>query len=885
MTCTSFDRYTVNDYKTNLRFLRLILILLIICTSFAYEKFINCGAAEPCVLYDRTWEADIEYEPGGAGYILGESHATLWQLGGTRINNVLFQKRIGADEYLFDVPNGGYVIQLNMFEYYIHGINQRVIDISIEDSLVLNNFDILKFAEKDYALKKTFYIQVEDSVLNITFTPLVGESNISGIAVYSTEPDTIAPLMPDWITNISSYHANVISWAENVRDFDIDGHYVYRFNDSTLNWDTLTPTPTCITRFIDRDVDLDTEYQYAVSSIDVFGNEGPMRIASGTNRPYTKGETDVPIFDLFISDSCLDLLNRSPFSDDYIRGDFMFCDSLWADVRIRYRGGFTRNLAKKNFKINFDREERFFGTDKLNFNGESADASFIKTLLGLNLFRMSNIDASYAKYASLWLNNDFYGAFQQLEQVDEKYLDDRHYNEDDFIYKNKSSNYNLLEDYSRHWEIETGESDDFSHIQTFCEILHWTPDTNIENTLDSILDVEKVLSYYAVITLIDDNDYTVHNHYLHRVTETGKWHIIPWDLNLAFTNSELPLGSGSFYEPFNVIIGPNIFLTRLMGINSYRNRYCDLLDSLSSTLFSPSTFAPLVDSLKDHIRTDVYADYRKGFYEYNRGWEDQTNLIRDNMETRMEFIRSQIEDFREFENPTGICINELCLNNDSIFADEWGDFDSYIELYNKGDEPFNIGDLYLTNEPYNQKRFRLPLYELAPNDRVLIWLDGEPDQGIFHSTYRFSSLNTFFGLFDARDELTWFSYLKAIDLLFFPRFTNNESWQRFPDGENLWSFAPPTPYDNNVYEITEPLLPTQIAINTYPNPFNSSFTIEAPKESTIQIFDIRGKLIQEKQMSGTSVFIEFDDNSPSGLYLVNISSDGNTYTKPIVFMK
>ncbi len=222
-------------------------------------------------------------------------------------------------------------------------------------------------------------------------------------------------------------------------------------------------------------------------------------------------------------------------------------------------------------------------------------------------------------------------------------------------------------------ELETGAGafDDYYHLNQLFDIIHYTPDYRINEALDSVFNMENVLRYFALLALLDDFDYTCHNHYLHRVGSTGKWHIIPWDLNLAFQNSERPPGLGSFQRPGDVIAGPNILITRIMAVDSFRNRYCDLIDSLSYTLFDSTHITNYVDSLVNYIRTDAHADNNKNSWENNVHWDYIQLFFAGAVLNRVSFLRTQLEEFRELPNHSGIVINELCVNNTSFPDKSW----------------------------------------------------------------------------------------------------------------------------------------------------------------------------------------------------------------------
>ena len=87
--------------------------------------------------------------------------------------------------------------------------------------------------------------------------------------------------------------------------------------------------------------------------------------------------------------------------------------------------------------------------------------------------------------------------------------------------------------------------------------------------------------------------------------------------------------------------------------------------------------------------------------------------------------------------------------------------------------------------------------------------------------------------------------------------------------------------------------PAAILLSTYPNPFNSSCAIAAPENAEIEICDLRGKQIDNFQLTidnsqpAARAFIWTPDESiPSGIYLVRATTvGGQTVSGRLVYLK
>lgn len=68
-----------------------------------------------------------------------------------------------------------------------------------------------------------------------------------------------------------------------------------------------------------------------------------------------------------------------------------------------------------------------------------------------------------------------------------------------------------------------------------------------------------------------------------------------------------------------------------------------------------------------------------------------------------------------------VVINEFLASNGAILADEDGDYEDWIELYNPTAEPINLDGYTLTDEPDNPSKWTLPAVTIQPKGFLLIW--------------------------------------------------------------------------------------------------------------------------------------------------------------------
>lgn len=102
----------------------------------------------------------------------------------------------------------------------------------------------------------------------------------------------------------------------------------------------------------------------------------------------------------------------------------------------------------------------------------------------------------------------------------------------------------------------------------------------------------------------------------------------------------------------------------------------------------------------------------------------------------------------------GICINEVMVQNDSNYMDDYGKHHAWIELYNSTFAPVEISSMYLTDDKSNPTKYPVPRMdvntEIPARQHVVFWADGEPNKGTFHLNFELKAgEECWLGLYDS----------------------------------------------------------------------------------------------------------------------------------------
>jgi hypothetical protein len=146
------------------------------------------------------------------------------------------------------------------------------------------------------------------------------------------------------------------------------------------------------------------------------------------------------------------------------------------------------------------------------------------------------------------------------------------------------------------------------------------------------------------------------------------------------------------------------------------------------------------------------------------------------------------------ENESALAINELQAANQTTVTDEWGDFDDWVEIVNRGSTPMSLDGLYLTDDLTVPGKFTFPDTTLPPGGHALVWCDLEPNEGPWHASFKLEQSDEEVGLFAGPIATS-----DPIDVRVYDDQLTDTSFGRLPDGGPIWQvMATPTPGEDNV---------------------------------------------------------------------------------------
>ncbi len=192
-------------------------------------------------------------------------------------------------------------------------------------------------------------------------------------------------------------------------------------------------------------------------------------------------------------------------------------------------------------------------------------------------------------------------------------------------------------------------------------------------------------------------------------------------------------------------------------------------------------------------------------------------------------------------------INEIMPLNMGFNADNFGEYDDWIELYNGGTEALDLGGLFISDSIGDPDPFRISSdYPdstiLEPFQFLLIWADDSTSQGILHTDFKLSRSGEAVVLY-AYDGKT---IIDSVSYALVPRY---HSYGRSSEGLLPWVItSSPSPLGFNMLTSGNEQAqdPASFRYELYPNPAADRVTIlleiREATEVRMKVYDQAGKM-------------------------------------------
>lgn len=213
---------------------------------------------------------------------------------------------------------------------------------------------------------------------------------------------------------------------------------------------------------------------------------------------------------------------------------------------------------------------------------------------------------------------------------------------------------------------------------------------------------------------------------------------------------------------------------------------------------------------------------------------------------------------------TDLVINEFLASNDNAVADQDGEFDDWIELYNNTGTAIDLTNYTLSDDGNDLTQWTFPSGSvIGANDYFVIWADNDVSQAGYHANFKLSASGESIYLVDPAGSI--------VDQITYTTQVTDTSYGRYANGTGVFRSLPPTFGSENMLTTSITTIGGEtLELKAFPNPaqnyINLTISESEQTDRTVIVYDVYGRVVYETIMNQNHT-IE-TSNWLSGVYIV-----------------
>ena len=328
----------------------------------------------------------------------------------------------------------------------------------------------------------------------------------------------------------------------------------------------------------------------------------------------------VPQWEWFIAPADYTTMVNNPTQEIIRYGAIAYAGRVYDNVEMEIKGHASQNDPKVSWKFktpsgyDFDMPGLLVEpVDELDMQADWSDRSHGRAILSWDAYERAGFEDHTMFTVRTQRNGAFQGIYNLQETYDGTWREREGYDDNQFFEAETSafSTRPVNVQFSKKAPDET----DFAPIAAFVNGVRLTGNAQ-RNYLLGNADIPQMINYAAVTAIIEHHDSSSKNFYLSQDPVTGRWSIIPWDLDHTLGNGCCNVNS-NFVTPAETGDNTSALMRAILAQPEWRDMYFRRLRTLVDDLLAPGRMEALYDARLGPAQTVATLDYSAWPYPGN----------------------------------------------------------------------------------------------------------------------------------------------------------------------------------------------------------------------------------------------------------------------------
>jgi hypothetical protein len=396
----------------------------------------------------------------------------------------------------------------------------------------------------------------------------------------------------------------------------------------------------------------------------------------------------IPVLEWFISNADYSEMVNNPTADITRPAALAYNGVVIDNAEVNIKGHASQNDPKVSWKFHLPQNHDFDmpgvilePVDEFDMQADWSDKSHGRSILSWEAYQRAGIVNHQMFPIRTQRNGAFQGLYNFNEVFDGTWRDREGY-DDKEVYAAETSAFTQSRPVNVRFTKENPDDSDYSSLQSFLNGVALTG-TAQRDFLLANADLPKMLNYAVVTAIVEHVDSSSKNFDLVRNPNTGRWKIIPWDLDHTLGNGCCNVDS-TFVTPAEPGDNTSALMRALLAVPQWRDMYFRRLRTLVDDLLAPGRMEALYDAVVGPAQPVAALDIATWPYPSGTTYSTFRQRLFNAISDRRAVFASDSRVPAAQPASPNIVIDEI------QHSPTGGDAAEFVELYNPGNQAIDL---------------------------------------------------------------------------------------------------------------------------------------------------------------------------------------------------
>ncbi len=324
-------------------------------------------------------------------------------------------------------------------------------------------------------------------------------------------------------------------------------------------------------------------------------------------------ESAIPVLEWFVPDADYGAMTSQPTADITKAAVLAYDGKVYDNVHVNIRGAVSQTSAKPSWKFELPHGHSIDmpghlvePVDEFAMQGDWSDHSHGRPVLAWDAYRRAGVVNTQVFPVRAQRNAKYQGLYTYVDLFDGTWRDREGYG-DAQLFKASHDAFDesrRLEDYRM--EKKNPKDGDYAPVRAFLDGIERSGSAQRDYVLGNV-DLPQMINYAAVTAILKSSDASTKNWYTSLDPDTGRWSVIPWDLDKTLGNTCCGIVS-SYVTPVEPQDTPNRLMQAVLSQPEWRAMYFRRLRTLVDDILAKGRMEALFDEKVAPARPEAVLD-------------------------------------------------------------------------------------------------------------------------------------------------------------------------------------------------------------------------------------------------------------------------------------